>query len=369
MGLYLIAEINFGLLDVIFRVALGLGLVIFVHELGHFMVAKLFGVKCEKFYVGFDVPLGIGPIKFPRALFRKKIGETEYGIGIIPLGGYVKMLGQDDNPANAAKEAERIRLAKESGADETSPESQEPLLDPRSYPAKPVLARLAIISAGVVMNLIFAVIFAMIAYRMGVSYTPCVVGKTSPGLSAWELGLTPGDRILQLGENAKRSEHLRFDKDMMLRVFMAGPNSEMKLLVRRNGQEEPEWITAQLSPKLKELDGRPAVGISPMATTKYAKVDDLAKYKHYPINQASEPLEDGDKIIAVNGVKVDDYIQLQSELANRASEALSLTLERTDEKTEKVTTLTSVVPARAQRPLGADNENVTDHRRSKRITG
>jgi regulator of sigma E protease len=75
---------------VVLQVAMGLGFVIFVHELGHFLVAKACGVKCEKFYLGFDV----GGLK----LCSFKWGETEYGIGILPLGGYVKMLGQDDNP-------------------------------------------------------------------------------------------------------------------------------------------------------------------------------------------------------------------------------------------------------------------------------
>ena len=80
-------------------VAFGLGFVIFVHELGHFVVAKLCGVKCEKFYLGFD----IAGLKFCKVQW----GETEYGIGILPLGGYVKMLGQEDNPAALRKEIER----------------------------------------------------------------------------------------------------------------------------------------------------------------------------------------------------------------------------------------------------------------------
>lgn len=78
-------------------IVLGLGLVIFVHELGHFVVAKLCGVKCDKFYIGFDVPikLRIGRlrIQLPATLWKRRWGETEYGVGIIPLGGYVKMLG------------------------------------------------------------------------------------------------------------------------------------------------------------------------------------------------------------------------------------------------------------------------------------
>ena len=81
---------------------MALGFVIFVHELGHFIVAKLCGVKCEKFYLGFD----IGGWK----LFKFKYGETEYGIGILPLGGYVKMLGQEDNPARLKAEIERAKL-------------------------------------------------------------------------------------------------------------------------------------------------------------------------------------------------------------------------------------------------------------------
>jgi regulator of sigma E protease len=92
------------------KIALGIGFVIFVHELGHFLAAKICGVKCEKFYVGFDVPIKIGPIQLPSKLIHFQYGETEYGVGLIPLGGYVKMLGQEDYPANAAEEAEKIRV-------------------------------------------------------------------------------------------------------------------------------------------------------------------------------------------------------------------------------------------------------------------
>src|SRR5690606_16372807 len=132
-------------------------------------------VRCDKFYIGFDVPISIGPIRFPRTLGKFQWGETEYGIGIIPLGGYVKMLGQDDDPRAAEEEAKRTRLG----------EGEEAPLDPRSYPAKPVWQRMIIISAGVVMNLIFAVILAAIAYWVGVPYPPTVAGSTLAGSPAW----------------------------------------------------------------------------------------------------------------------------------------------------------------------------------------
>ncbi len=103
-NLMLLADLGgmVSLVGVILVVALGLGAVIFVHELGHFLVAKACGVKCEKFMIGFD----IGGYKLSR-----KWGETEYGIGILPLGGYVKMLGQDDDPAHIADEMKRCEVA------------------------------------------------------------------------------------------------------------------------------------------------------------------------------------------------------------------------------------------------------------------
>ena len=139
---------------VVLQVAGGLGFVIFVHELGHFLVAKACGVKCEKFFLGFDV----GGLK----LASFKAGETEYGIGILPLGGYVKMLGQDDNPAAAASESQRAKLSGDLPAEPVA--GPHPAWDPRSYPAQSVPKRMAIISAGVIMNVIFAVLMASLVY-------------------------------------------------------------------------------------------------------------------------------------------------------------------------------------------------------------
>ena len=110
MGWTVIAALDPAWIDMplnILKVAVGLGLVIFVHELGHFLVAKLCGVKCEKFYLGFDIA-GWKLAKFTW-------GETEYGIGILPLGGYVKMLGQEDNPARLREEIERAKAQAAAG--------------------------------------------------------------------------------------------------------------------------------------------------------------------------------------------------------------------------------------------------------------
>jgi regulator of sigma E protease len=217
----------------ILLVALGLGFVIFVHELGHFLAAKMFGVKCEKFYVGFDVPIKLGPIRLPSKLFHFQWGETEYGIGAIPLGGYVKMLGQDDDPRRAEAEAQRIR-SENPNAPEDDPSRVQ--LDPRSFPAKSVGARMVIISAGVVMNLIFGVLMAAWAFSYGVPYEPSVIGELNPGDPAWKNDIRAGDKIVQVG--TMKDEELSF-RDMFMSVLFHGlrnPKAEVELGVHRDGE-------------------------------------------------------------------------------------------------------------------------------------
>jgi len=217
----------------IMLVALGLGFVIFVHELGHFLAAKAFGVKCEKFYIGFDVPIKIGPIRLPSKLFHFQWGETEYGIGAIPLGGYVKMLGQDDDPRKAEEELQRIRQEDPTA---TLDDPNRVRLDPRSFPAKSVGARMVIISAGVVMNLIFGVLMAGWAFHSGVPYEPSVVGEVVPGDPAWKNGLQAGDKIVQV--DTMSDKELSF-RDMFMSVLFHGlrdATKEIELGVERDGK-------------------------------------------------------------------------------------------------------------------------------------
>ena len=160
---YLIIR-NFSAFSNILLVALGFGAVVLVHEFGHFIVAKLSDVKVEAFSIGFPPALlGIQRMengyrvrlfpKFsekegepeperPSFTFGKKgkASETEYRIGVIPIGGFVKMLGQDDV-----------------GPVKTSD-------DPRSYANKPATSRMAILSAGVICNVISAVLIFMIVF-------------------------------------------------------------------------------------------------------------------------------------------------------------------------------------------------------------
>jgi regulator of sigma E protease len=229
------------------RVALGIGLVIFVHELGHFVAAKTFGVKCEKFYVGFDVPIRLGPIKFPRTLGKFRYGETEYGIGIIPLGGYVKMLGQDDDPRKQEEEAKRIRVE-----GETDDEDESPEFDPRSFPAKPVWQRMIIISAGVVMNVITGVIFAAIAFGYGVSFSPAIVGGVMPGGPAWQAGIEPGGKVVSVGTFSDENMHFREMKIEILTVGLDQPDAPLDIDIKYDDGNRKFKLRSQARPDFED---------------------------------------------------------------------------------------------------------------------
>ncbi len=329
-----------------------LGVVIFVHELGHFMVAKLCGVKCEKFYLGFDV----NGLK----LWHRQWGETEYGIGIVPLGGYVKMLGQDDNPSRAAEERERSKVHSkltEHGGD-LPPEPHEgetEQLDPRSYMAKSVPQRMAIISAGVIMNLIFAVIFATIAYRMGISYTPCIIGTPSPGDPAWTAGIRPGDKIIQF-DDQRQDEHLRYEDDLMQTVLLTGNGNELPLLVQLPGSDKTERIVVQPTDKHKD-SGRAIIGVTPMMSNKLPDFEPLT-VPGSPAAHATPALEAGDRLIAatVAGKKTDlaNGNDIQATLAQHPDEPITFTVERHDPKAPeaKPTPIDAVIEPNPTRYLG-----------------
>lgn len=140
-----------------------LGVLIFVHELGHFLVAKLCGVKVEKFSLGFG-----------RKLLGKRVGETEYLISVFPLGGYVKMLGESDDgeidPADAG----------------------------RSFSAKPPLVRFLIVAAGPSFNLLFAYLVFIVVLLIGYPLDSAKIGTLVPKKPAAAAGLKPGDVVVSV---------------------------------------------------------------------------------------------------------------------------------------------------------------------------
>jgi regulator of sigma E protease len=340
-------------LMVIGKVAVGLGFVVFIHELGHFLAAKTFGVRCDKFYVGFDVPIRIGPIHLPRTLGKFQWGETEYGIGIIPLGGYVKMLGQDDDPRNAQEEAERTRL-------EQGPDSP---LDPRSYPAKPVWQRMIIISAGVVLNLVSAVFLAAGAYYLGVPYAPSLVGTVNAGGPAWQAGLQPGDQILRVGSDGQDDPNLRFT-DLMTGVVVHGFKSKgqpLEVHIDRGGNKVV--LEPVPSPRYDQSGKLHLLGFTGDRSTQLTKP---AISTSSPLAAQSLDLVTGDRIVAVDdqALPVDQRFgqpvaaELIKRLQARWNQPVKLTIQRSNSASNAKDSLESpqkldvTLPPVPQRTLG-----------------
>lgn len=337
-------EYAIGLTVVILKIAFGLGFVIFVHELGHFAVAKFCGVKCEKFYLGFDIA-GLKFCKF-------RWGETEYGIGILPLGGYVKMLGQEDNPARLREEIER---AKQQAATEAntapslgtpasgaSPEAQpqpapnaaEPaslLFDPRSFLAQSVPKRMAIISAGVIMNIIFAFFMAVVAFGIGVPEPPCIVGEVYSGEAAWQANLRPGDEILKIG-----GKEMHKFRDLQTAITLGNIDHEkgVPFVIRRDGHE------MEITLKPQNSLGIYAIGVAAQFTPCLLSNQKtwLVFNRHAVFPGSSAALarvfENGDRIVRIDDKTIDDYSQINTQLAEKADRKIVVTVERTERDSE-----------------------------------
>ena len=166
-----------------------LGLLVFVHELGHFLVAKRSGIKVEQFSLG-----------FPPKLIGKKYGETEYMIGVVPLGGYVKMSGENITEENYIPQ-------------------------PGDFMAAPVWRRFLIITAGPIMNYLLAIfLFFIVYWSTGlpeIKPESTEIGVISPGAPAEKAGLTVGSRIVSIDGNTFK------DFNEMAAYVKVRPNSDV----------------------------------------------------------------------------------------------------------------------------------------------
>lgn len=204
----------------------GFSLVIFVHELGHFLAAKWAGVRVDRFAIGFGKEL-LG--------FTK--GETRYSLNALPLGGYVKMLGQEDFVIDKSGELK----VKD---------------NPDSFTNKPIGRRMVIISAGVIMNLLFAAIAFAIVVMVGQRQPPAVVGAVLPNSPASNAGIQTGDRIAAI--NGDRIDSF---SDLMQGVVLSDPDEPLMLDVMRNGKlVEPRPVVL---PEYKKDVRLRQIGIAP----------------------------------------------------------------------------------------------------------
>ncbi|MCC7262221.1 MAG: RIP metalloprotease RseP [Candidatus Latescibacteria bacterium] len=249
-----------------------LGLLVFVHELGHFLVAKKAGIRVERFSLG-----------YPPKMFGVTVGETEYCISWIPFGGYVKVAGMAD-----------VGTADTTGA-------------PWEFPSKPIWVRMAVIAAGPFMNFAFAFAAFMglfIAYGIDTYETTAVLPAESS--AAVQAGVQRGDLVLRVAGQLVTNEH------QLRQALKATHQRGATLEVQRGDQ------TLQVAlPATAEEN----YGLSPLMLTKVGQV-----VPDMPAAQIG--LQPGDRIVGVAGQPVADWEQMKEQISSHPGETITLEWER-----------------------------------------
>jgi regulator of sigma E protease len=317
----------------------GFGFVVFFHELGHFLAAKWVGIKVEQFAVGFGHALvafrkGLGfrvgstskeyekrvrehaekkhsrkgdisAVEFSTAADELGLGETEYRLNWMPLGGYVKMLGQDDlNPAAQSE-------------------------DPRAYNRKSIGARMFVVSAGVIMNVILAAIFFMIVFLMGFNVPPSMVGGITTNSPAQQAGLRVGDRVRYLDGGYQHD----FTK-LQLNTALVRPDQPIPMVVERDGK----FVNLNVRPRRANDEGDFLImGVRPMSDLAGLNPKEWVRTENEKIDEKAQILP-GDVITAVNDkpVQPQDYAIFDEAVQSSGGKPVKLTVRNLEGKTRTV---------------------------------
>jgi len=275
-----------------------LGVLVFVHEFGHFIVAKLCGVRVLKFSLGFGPTIGIGRWKL--AWIRN---GTEYVVAIFPLGGFVKMLGENPDESEADPEV-RAHPSETLGA-------------------KPVWQKLAIVFAGPVMNLLLPIAVFVVMLFVGIPRPLPVVGTVEIGSPAAQAGFHPGDRILAIDQKPV------VWWDDVEEALRARPGQSVEIAFQRDGA--PRALSLPLATRggLDEFGGVHQVGWSGLA---YQRLRATVGIPSESSPAAKAGLHSGDRVLRVGGNAVEDWVQLERAYAQAGSQGeLELSIARGDE--------------------------------------
>lgn len=280
---------------------LSLSILVVLHELGHFIPAKLFGTRVHKFYLFFDFLF-----PFPNianfTLFKKKIGDTEYGIGWFPFGGYVQIAGMADE----TQDAETLN--------NTPPQSWE-------FRSKPAWQRLIIMVGGVTVNMLLAmVIFAGLLWKYGEEFLP--MKNMTNGIMVvdsigYDLGLKNGDKIVAF-DNQPAGNFEEFQKDLVL-------NDAKSITILRDGQQQVlDFKPGMLTKIMKQKKG---AFILPRVPSVIAQVQEGS-------GAAKAGLQIGDKITAINGIATPFYDEVKAVITENKGKNIKVTVDRKGQAVE-----------------------------------
>jgi regulator of sigma E protease len=309
----------------IVAIIFGFGVLIFIHELGHFLAAKWAGIRTEAFAVGMGPVIcswrkGIGfafgsterKVKKrtgksavelnDEELERHNIGETEYSLRWLPIGGFVKMLGQEDANPKAVSD------------------------DPRSYNRTGIGKRMVVVSAGVIMNVLLAMVLFIWAFMVGVQFVaPVISGSVAGTASAsamptnaeafgvLEPGFMPGDRVLFID-----GDEVRTFADVRIAAAMAKPGESLAMTIQRMGCSEP--LEFSITPAVSEQSGLLSIGAVPGASTML--IGDKSSYDTVlkgleTLGLKQQGVMPGMELATVEGEPVFEYGQLEKIVSAR----------------------------------------------------
>ena len=265
-----------------------LSVLVILHEFGHYITAKMFKVRVEKFYLFMDAGF---------SLVKKKIGETEWGIGWLPLGGYVKLSGMIDESMDTEQMKEEAQ--------------------PWEFRSKPAWQRLIIMLGGIIVNVIlawfiFTIMYATVGQKF-ISTTKIQENGLAFGEVGQKAGFRNGDKILSVDGKYQPS----FNR-MTLDVLLGD-----KVEVERNGEKVDVILTDEMKGEIISKEGKEFVG--PRTTN--IKIDSIVPNS----NAMKSGLQAGDNIVEVNNSKVIFFDELRDALSKHKNDSVNLSVNRNNQ--------------------------------------
>ncbi len=259
---------------------LAVSLLIVAHEFGHYIAARLVGMRVEVFSIGFW-----------KRLFGFKVGHTDYRVSLIPFGGYLKVAGESPEEGSG---------------------------EPYEFWSKSPGQRALFIVGGVTMNLVLALLLFIAAFTIGVPFTVAQVGQTMPGSPAWRAGLKEGDRIVAI--NGNRNPVF----NDITRTAVLGDEGSVELQVRRDGRE----LNFSIEPEYNERAGLKLLGIVPPVEPVVTELVGIGPEgnRRCPAREAGVRL--GDRILVVNGHPVENAGDVRRQVLKAPHRTVTLTVRR-----------------------------------------